>query len=69
VKIKKGSQSLETLVFTSSGNCILSFVTLRKGPWGGFTKKTLVALRPIFLFLSKANASIAFSPNKKTSYL
>tara|TARA_R110000822_G_scaffold13901_4_gene49056 strand:- start:358 stop:540 length:183 start_codon:yes stop_codon:yes gene_type:complete len=39
---------------------ILYFAALRKGRWGSFTKKTMVALRPFFLFCTKANASIAF---------
>ncbi len=30
------------------GNWILSFVSLRKGPWSGFTKKTKIALRSVF---------------------
>tara|TARA_R110000851_G_scaffold49952_2_gene119830 strand:+ start:265 stop:522 length:258 start_codon:yes stop_codon:yes gene_type:complete len=45
-------------------NWILSFALLRKGPWGGFTKKTMVSKSKDFSNLNVEEYRTGFFPSR-----
>ncbi len=64
VALQRKPRSLRALFFgfqSFEEDWILSSVTLRKGPWSGFTKKTKIALRSVFL-VSKVSRRTGFFP-------